>query len=155
MQPSLVVQFVLTFSGAYPMRMMKRSFGEDEGPVLGEIGMFSGNYAPAGTIPCDGQLLPISVNPALFSVLGTLYGGNGMITFAAPDFRGRAAAHVGESAPLSSVALGSRFGTETVTLNVAQLANHAHTFTQLVSVIEFQTLILTFSFTLFIAHGYY
>lgn len=75
-------------------------------PFLGEIMIFAGNFPPRGWAFCDGQLLPIVQNTALFSILGTTYGGNGQTTFALPDLRGRVPVHVGQGPGLSSVALG-------------------------------------------------
>jgi microcystin-dependent protein len=83
--------------------------------------MFGGNFAPRGWATCDGQLLAIAQNTALFSLLGTTYGGDGKTTFALPDLRGRVAPHVGNSLTLGQVA-----GSETVTLNTDQLPGHAH-----------------------------
>ncbi|GEQ85496.1 tail Collar domain-containing protein [Patiriisocius marinistellae] len=96
-------------------------------PFIGEIIAFGFNFAPRGWAQCNGQLLPISQNTALFSLLGTTYGGDGRTTFALPDLRGRTAMHTGQGPGLSSRQLGLRFGTETNTLNVAQMPNHNHT----------------------------
>lgn len=90
--------------------------------MIGEIRMFGGNFAPRGWAFCEGQLLPISQNSALFSILGTTYGGDGRTTFALPDLRGRAPVHPGTGPGLASHALGSRFGTETVN----QVPAHSH-----------------------------
>jgi len=80
-------------------------------PTIGQIAMFGGNFAPRGWAFCDGQLLPISSNEALFSLLGTTYGGDGRTTFALPDLRGRAAVHRGG---LSNILIGQKYGVETV-----------------------------------------
>jgi microcystin-dependent protein len=98
-------------------------------PFIGEIVMFGGNFAPRGWAFCSGQLLSISSNTALFSILGTTYGGDGRTTFALPDLRGRASVHPGNGPGLSPRRLGERFGTETVTLNDSQLPAHSHTAT--------------------------
>lgn len=90
-------------------------------PFIGEIIMFGGNFAPRGWALCDGQLLPISQNSALFSILGTTYGGDGRTTFALPDLRGRVSMHPGHGAGLSNRRLGEKGGTETNTLNSTQL----------------------------------
>ncbi len=90
-------------------------------PFLGEIRPFGFNFEPSGWAFCDGQLLPIAQNTALFSILGTTYGGDGQVTFALPDLRGRAAVHPG-----SSTQLGDRGGAETVTLQANQLPAHGH-----------------------------
>ena len=88
--------------------------------------MFGGNFAPRGWALCEGQLLPISQNSALFSILGTTYGGDGRTTFALPDLRGRAPIHAGHGPGLSDVRLGQRGGTETTTLNITNLPSHNH-----------------------------
>lgn len=95
-------------------------------PFLGEIRLFAGNFAPKGWAFCDGQLLPISQNTALFSILGTTYGGNGQTTFALPDLRGREPIHAGQGPGLQSYTLGESAGEEAVTLNVNQLPAHTH-----------------------------
>ncbi len=84
-------------------------------PFIGEIMMFGGNFAPRGWALCDGQLLPISQNQALFSILGTTYGGDGRTTFGLPDLRGRVAVHAGSGPGLSSYRLGQKGGAETIT----------------------------------------
>ncbi len=96
-------------------------------PFIGEIRMFAGTFAPRGNSFCDGQLLAISQNQALFSLLGTTYGGDGRTTFALPDLRGRLPLHVGTGPGLSPRALGSKGGTETETITEAQLPSHTHT----------------------------
>ena len=95
-------------------------------PFIGEIRFFGGNFAPRGWALCDGQLLAISQNSALFSILGTTYGGDGRTTFALPDMRGRGPLHPGNGSGLSSFRLGQRGGRETVTLNQNQLPSHTH-----------------------------
>lgn len=95
-------------------------------PLLGEIMMFAGNFAPRGWAFCDGQLLPIAQNDALFSLLGTIYGGDGRTTFALPDLRGRAPIHAGNGPGLSNYQLGWRGGAETNTLTSAQMPPHNH-----------------------------
>ncbi len=94
--------------------------------MLGEIRLFGGNFAPRAWAFCDGQLLPISQNSALFSILGTTYGGDGRTTFALPDLRGRAALHPGHGPGLSAYRLGQKGGVETVTLNETQIPSHTH-----------------------------
>jgi microcystin-dependent protein len=96
-------------------------------PFIGLICMFGGNFAPRGWAFCDGQLLSIAQNTALFSILGTTYGGDGRTTFALPDLRGRVAIHPGNGPGLSPKNLGQRGGTETNTLNQLQLPSHNHT----------------------------
>jgi len=95
-------------------------------PFVGEIRMFAGNFAPRGWALCDGQLLPISQNDALFSLLGTTYGGDGRTTFGLPDMRGRLAVHQGQGPGLSMHRLGAKYGSEKVTLNVNEMPNHSH-----------------------------
>jgi microcystin-dependent protein len=95
-------------------------------PFVGEIRMFAGNFAPRGWAFCDGQLLAISQNDALFSLLGTIYGGDGRVTFGLPDARGRIPIHAGSGPGLTSRNLGSRGGSEQVTLTVNQLPAHTH-----------------------------
>ncbi|WP_417799987.1 phage tail protein [Tenacibaculum sp.] len=95
-------------------------------PFLGQITMFGGNFAPRGWAFCDGQLLAISQNTALFSILGTTYGGDGRTTFALPDLRGRAPIGPRNGPGLSDYRLGQRGGVETVTLNITQMPSHNH-----------------------------
>lgn len=95
-------------------------------PFIGMIVQFGGNFAPRGWALCDGQLLPISSNSALFSILGTTYGGDGRSTFGLPDLRGRVAMHAGTGSGLTPRSLGHKSGAETVTLTVNQMPNHNH-----------------------------
>ena len=95
-------------------------------PYIGEIRMFAGTFNPRGWAFCDGQLLQVSQNDALFSLLGTIYGGDGRTTFALPDLRGRIPIHEGQGAGLSNRRLGSRGGSENVTLTANQLPSHSH-----------------------------
>lgn len=95
-------------------------------PYVGEIRMFAGNFAPRGWAFCDGQLLAVSQNDALFSLLGTIYGGDGRTTFGLPDMRGRIPIHAGTGPGLSPRRLGARGGEESVTLTVNQLPSHTH-----------------------------
>jgi microcystin-dependent protein len=97
-------------------------------PFLGNITMFGGNFAPRGWAFCSGQLLPIAQNTALFSLLGTTYGGDGRTTFALPEMRGRLPVHQGSGPGLSPRALGARFGEETVLLTENDLGSHTHSF---------------------------
>ena len=98
-------------------------------PFIAEIIMFGGNFAPRGWALCDGQLLPISSNTALFSILGTTYGGDGRTTFGLPDLRGRTAVHPGNGPGLPSVSLGQKGGATTATLSIANMPSHNHTAT--------------------------
>lgn len=100
---------------------------------LGEIRLFAGNYAPQGWMLCQGQLLSVSDYQTLYSLLGTLYGGDGVSTFALPDLRGRVPIGQGTGAGLTLRKLGQAGGTETVTLTPEQLPVHHHTFNTLAS----------------------
>ncbi len=95
-------------------------------PFTAEIRVFAGNFAPRGWAFCNGQLLPVSQNTALFSLIGTTYGGDGRSTTALPDMRGRAPMHPGRGPGLTARRLGQRTGVEMVTLSEAQLPNHTH-----------------------------
>lgn len=90
-------------------------------PYVGEIRMFAGNFAPAGWMFCEGQLLPISENETLFQLIGTTYGGDGESTFALPDLRGRIPLHQGNGFILAETG-----GAEEITLTVGQIAAHSH-----------------------------
>src|SRR3954466_832590 len=92
-------------------------------PYVGEIRMFAGNFAPAGWMFCEGQLLPISENETLFQLLGTTYGGDGQSTFALPDLRGRIPIHQG-----GGFILAETGGAEEITLTVSQIPAHSHPF---------------------------
>jgi microcystin-dependent protein len=95
-------------------------------PFLAEIVIFAGNFAPRGWAYCDGQLLAISQNSALFSLLGTTYGGDGRTSFGLPDLRGRSAVGPRHGPGLSSYQLGQRGGVETVVLTQNQMPSHSH-----------------------------
>lgn len=95
-------------------------------PFVAEIRVFPFNFAPKGWAWCDGQLLPLSQNTALFSLLGTTYGGNGKSNFALPDLQGRAAMHPGQGPGLSLHDLGEIGGSETVTLLESEMPAHNH-----------------------------
>ena len=95
-------------------------------PFVAEIRIFPFNFAPKGWAWCDGQLLPISQNTALFSLLGTTYGGDGRSTFALPDLQGRAPMHPGQGPALSLHYLGEMGGSETVTLLESETPSHSH-----------------------------
>jgi microcystin-dependent protein len=92
-------------------------------PYVGEIRMFGGNFAPAGWMFCEGQLLPISEQETLFNLIGTTYGGDGQSTFALPDLRGRLPVHQGNGFTLAQTG-----GAETITLTVNQIPAHSHPF---------------------------
>jgi microcystin-dependent protein len=95
-------------------------------PFIAEIMIFAGNFAPRGWAFCDGQLLPIAQNTALFSLIGTTYGGDGRTTTALPNLQGRAPMHPGRGPGLTTRRLGERGGSETITLTNSQLPNHNH-----------------------------
>src|SRR5258706_14606766 len=90
-------------------------------PYVGEIRMFAGNFAPAGWMFCEGELLPISEYETLFNLIGTTYGGDGQSTFALPDLRGRIPMHMGNGFTLAETG-----GVETVTLTTSQIPSHSH-----------------------------
>jgi len=94
--------------------------------MIGEIRLFGSNFAPRTWAFCEGQLLPISQNMALFSIIGTIYGGDGRTTFALPDMRGRTVLHPGTGPGLSFHQQGQRSGTEYNILNLTQLPSHNH-----------------------------
>ncbi len=96
-------------------------------PFIAEIRIFAGNFAPRGWAFCNGQLLPVSQNTALFSLIGTTYGGDGRSTTALPNLEGRAPMHPGRGPGLTARRLGQRGGVEMVTLSEAQMPNHTHT----------------------------
>ena len=98
-------------------------------PFLGDICAFAFNFCPQGWAEADGQLLPISQNTALFSLLGTFYGGDGKSTFALPDLRGRVPVGMGQGPGLSNYLIGQVFGAETTKISVNQMPAHIHSFT--------------------------
>ena len=93
---------------------------------IGEIIAFGGNFAPRNWALCDGQLLDINSHSALFSILGTTYGGDGRTTFGLPDLRGRSAVHAGHGPGLTPISLGQKGGVETVTLGINNMPPHNH-----------------------------
>src|SRR3954451_8694076 len=95
-------------------------------PFLGELRLMSFNFPPKGWAQCNGQFLPINQNQALFSLLGTMYGGNGQTTFALPDLRGRVPVHGGAGAPGTQ---GTRFGEEAHTVSLSEMPQHSHVLT--------------------------
>ncbi|WP_108802302.1 phage tail protein [Aquimarina sp. Aq107] len=98
-------------------------------PFLGQIQPFGFNFAPRGWGKCDGQLLAISSNSALFSLLGTTFGGDGRTTFALPDLRGRSIVHIGHGPGLSTISWGEKGGVEQIYLNQLNMPNHSHSLT--------------------------
>ena len=96
-------------------------------PYVGEIRMFAGNFAPVGWMPCNGQLLSIATNSALFNLFGTTYGGDGQVSFQLPDLRARVPIHMGTGRSGSTYVLGQNGGTPSVALSSQQIPNHTHT----------------------------
>ena len=130
-QPFNTLNYIIATEGIFPSRNSDLGNIQRNGanPFLGEIHLFAGNFAPRGWAFADGQLLDINQNTALFSILGTTYGGDGRTSFALPDLRGRVPVHVGGggSAPgLRDWSLNERFGQETVTLTLNELPSHTH-----------------------------
>jgi microcystin-dependent protein len=97
-------------------------------PFLGQISMFGGNFAPQGWAMCNGQIVPIAQNDALFSLIGTTYGGDGVSTFALPNLQSRVAIDQGNGGGLSPRVMGEAAGTEAVTLTTQQIPQHNHGF---------------------------
>ena len=96
-------------------------------PFIAEVRIFAGNFAPRGWAFCDGQLLPVAQNTALFSLIGTTYGGDGRTTTALPNLQGRAPMHPGRGPGLTERRLGHQGGVESITLSQAQMPDHSHT----------------------------
>ncbi|MBD2714350.1 phage tail protein [Microvirga sp. STR05] len=108
-------------------------------PYLGEIRIFGGNFAPVGWLFCQGQLLQISDNDALFTLLGTTYGGDGVTTFGLPNMASRVTVGQGQGPGLSNYVVGQVMGAESVTLTTLQLPAHAHPFNGTISAIAGET----------------
>ena len=149
-QPSLGLNYIIALQGVYPSRsrrleeLHKSNHTNDEGmhsrthrrltgssPFIGEIALFAGNFAPRNWAFCDGQILQISSHTALFSLLGTIYGGDGRMTFGLPDFRfttaaNRVAMHPGRGPGLTPRNLGERGGSHESVVSVGNLASHSH-----------------------------
>ena len=117
----------LLLIGLFAILSMGKANAQQVETFLGEIRMFAGNFAPTGWAFCQGQLLPIAQNQALFSLLGTTYGGDGRTSFALPDLRGRVPVGFGQGPGLSNRVIGEKFGSELVTLNINQMPSHNHT----------------------------
>lgn len=118
MQPYLTINYCIALQGIYPSRNFD--------PYVGQIATFAFNFAPTGWALCDGQLLSINQNMALFSLLGTSYGGNGQTTFALPDLRGRTPMHMGGGPGLSFRSIGESGGSETTSLLISNIPAHTH-----------------------------
>jgi len=95
-------------------------------PYIGEIRMFAGNFAPNGWMFCDGQLIPISENDALFNLIGTTYGGDGQDTFGLPNLQSRVPMHMGKGSDGITYTIGETIGVESVTLSTQQMPQHSH-----------------------------
>jgi microcystin-dependent protein len=121
MQPYLALNYCIATEGLYP----SRSMGAE--PYMGSIGIFAGNFAPRGWLFCQGQILSIAQNTALFSLLGTTYGGNGQTTFALPDLRGKTIIGVGQGWGGYNYVLGEQGGSEQITLTNSNMPMHTHT----------------------------
>lgn len=119
-QPYVAMNFVIALNGMYPAPPQDNEY------FLGEIRIFPWGVVPTGWAQCNGQLLSIPQNQALFSVLGTSFGGNGTSTFALPDLRGRTELGAGQGPGLSPYVVGQRAGTETVSLSMQQMPAHFH-----------------------------
>lgn len=109
---------------AFLLSLGEKGFSQNN--YVGEIRMVGFNFAPVGWAKCEGQILSIAQNVALFSILGTTYGGNGQTTFALPDLRGKAPMHTGQGPGLQLRDLGETGGSETNTLLVTQIPSHSH-----------------------------
>jgi len=96
-------------------------------PVIAQVTLFAGNFAPRNWAFCNGQIMSIAQNTALFSLIGTIYGGNGVNTFALPDLRGRVAIHAGQGPNLQNHVQGENGGTPVITLTINNLPAHTHT----------------------------
>ncbi len=118
-QPYLAVNYSIALEGIYPSRSWD--------PFIGTIAIFGFNFAPRGWAQCSGQLLPIAQNTALFSLLGTIYGGDGRTTFALPDLRGRVPVSSGQGPGLSQYQMGQKGGAEQVNITIQNLPSHSHT----------------------------
>lgn len=126
LQPALALTPLIALQGFYPPRESSLGFSPDA-PMMGQIVEFAGNFAPEGFAFANGQLLSISENSALFSVLGTAFGGDGLNTFALPDLRGRAMVGSGRSTESGQqFVLGEQLGSDSITLSLANLPPHLH-----------------------------
>ncbi|MGH7741130.1 MAG: phage tail protein [Candidatus Eiseniibacteriota bacterium] len=118
--------FAFTAGGAALAAIKPREARADVDPFLGELSLVAFNFAPTGWAMCNGQLIPIIQNTALFALLGTQYGGDGVSTFALPDLRGRVPIHIGQGPGLTNYAQGETGGSEGVTMLQSQMPQHTH-----------------------------
>ena len=119
-------RYLLVFVAAAFFMLAPVSHAQADEPFLGQIVMVGFNFAPQGWAMCDGQLMPINQNTALFSLIGTYYGGDGISTFALPDLRGRTPIHQGAGPGLQSYSVGQVGGEEQVSLTISQIPAHTH-----------------------------
>jgi len=119
MQPYLVLNYCIALYGIFPSR-------NGVEPFIGEIELLGFNFAPQNFATCDGQLMSIQQNTALFSLLGTYYGGNGQTNFALPDLRGRVAIHQGNGQGLTPRTIGEFAGTESISISISNMPQHTH-----------------------------
>ena len=128
--PYLVINFAIALAGIFPSRRLKHSLIQRQpfmsDPFPPEIRMFGFNFPPRGWAACDGQLMPIAQNTALFSLLGVNYGGDGRVTFGLPDLRGNVPVQQGQAPGLSPYDLGETGGEANVTLLSSQIPPHSH-----------------------------
>ena len=122
MQPYLTMNYCIAMQGIFPSQASSQ-------PYLGEVDLFAFSYAPQGWSQCNGQMMAINSNQALFALLGTNYGGNGVNTFGLPDLRGRVPIGQGQGPGLSPRTIGQPGGSETTTLIITQMPSHTHTIT--------------------------
>lgn len=120
LQPYLTLNYCIALTGVFPARSSYDAF-------VGEIQLYGFNFAPQGFATCDGQVMSIAQNTALFALLGTTYGGNGQTTFDLPDLRGRVAIHQGQGPGLSNYVIGQTGGSENTTLTIGNIPSHTHT----------------------------
>lgn len=123
LQPTLTMEYMIAVFGIYP----SGGFNGTTLPTIGEIRPYAGTTPPADFMLCQGQLIPIAENETLFSLIGTLYGGDGQTTFALPDLRGRVPAGIGSGPGLPTLSIGETQGNETAVMTVAQIPTHFHT----------------------------
>lgn len=124
MKRFLTVTLALTLFTTFLLAFSLKARAQE--PFLGEIRMFAGNFAPRGWALCNGQLLPINQNQALFSLLGTMYGGDGKTTFALPNLQGRVPIHMGQGLNLTPRFQGEAGGEEEVILTISEIPQHNH-----------------------------
>jgi microcystin-dependent protein len=131
MQPSLALNFAMPLEGIYPSRSFAAGtvapLSDVNNPLLSAVGMFARSTLPISYTPAQGQEISIADNDALYSLIGTTYGGDGQQTFGLPDLSGRAPIGVGQGPGLSPMLLGELSGTESTTMSLAQMPSHAHT----------------------------